>query len=94
MNPELLLSFGFFIALIAVSVPALTAWAVVRYLARRRPMTEGPALTKRELEQLVEAAVQRAIAPLEARLDRLEHQLPPPSDAPRLSFRRETEQPE
>ena len=95
MNPELFLSFGFFIALIAVSVPALTAWVIVRYLVRRRPMPEGPALTKRELEQLVETAVRRAMAPLEARMERLERQLlPPPPMAPRPPLSREAEQPE
>jgi len=91
-----LLFLGFILATIAlmVGIPALTVWALVRYLARRHSVTEGPALTKQELEQLVETAVRRAVAPLEARLERLERQLSPPSDAPRPSFRRVAEHPE
>ncbi|WP_397547398.1 hypothetical protein ABUL39_03180 [Rhodothermus marinus] len=79
---------------LVIGISALTVWAIVRYLARRRPVTEGPALTKRELEQLIETTVRRAVAPLEARLERLERQLSPPSDTSRPPFRREAEQPE
>ncbi len=80
---------------LVIGISALTVWALVRYLVRRRPMPEGPALTKRELEQLVETAVRRAMAPLEARMERLERQLlPPPPMAPRPPLSREAEQPE
>lgn len=91
-----LLFLGFILATIAlmVGIPALTVWALVRYLARRHSVTEGPALTKRELEQLIETTVRRAVAPLEARLERLERQLPPPVDAPRAPSRWAAEQPE
>jgi len=86
----------FFLRLVAlvIGISALTVWAIVRYLARRRPVAEGPALTKQELEQLIETTVRRAVAPLEARLERLERQLSPPSEASRPPFRREAEHPE
>ncbi len=96
MGPESFLAFGFVIVLVVVAfgISALAVWTIVRYLARRRPVTEGPALTKRELEQLVETAVRRAVAPLEARLERLERQLPPLPGAPRSPSRWEAEQPQ
>ena len=52
--------------------------AILGYLSSKRAPAADAALSRRELEALIEAAVERALVPLHDRLDALDvHALPP-----------------
>lgn len=78
MPEELAVVLG--IAIMAGTFLALVK-AILGYLSSRRTPAPDAALSQRELEALIEGAVERATASLHERLDRMERHALPPKEA-------------